>query len=175
MRTDPALSIQLLVIPVATSILASRPPFGYFRVPSVSDIHHSRRLSNQLTHRSHPIQQSTKRSTEGGVHEQDPAASTDRAGRCGNRYVYPVPNRWILNSLLKETYFMRQAIQRVRAITTQIQQPIPHRRFSQTVNMSQSRSVVKSVYAQETPEGVGATVRRSIGTPALRNISPFLM
>jgi len=38
-----------------------------------------------------------------------------------------------------------------------------------------SRSVTKAVYAQETPEGVGATVRRSIGTPALRNLSPFLM
>lgn len=38
-----------------------------------------------------------------------------------------------------------------------------------------SRSVVKSVYAAETPEGVGATVRRSIGSSALRNLSPFLM
>ena len=38
-----------------------------------------------------------------------------------------------------------------------------------------SRRVTKAVYAQETPEGVGAIVRRSIGTPALRNLSPFLM
>jgi hypothetical protein len=45
----------------------------------------------------------------------------------------------------------------------------------QTSNMSTSRSVIKAVYAQETPEGVGATVRRSIGTAALRNLSPFLM
>lgn len=38
-----------------------------------------------------------------------------------------------------------------------------------------SRSVVKKVYAVETPEGAGAVVRRSIGTPQLRNLSPFLM
>lgn len=44
-----------------------------------------------------------------------------------------------------------------------------------SITMSASRTVVKSVYAEETPEGVGATVRRSIGTSALRNLSPFLM
>lgn len=38
-----------------------------------------------------------------------------------------------------------------------------------------SRNVVKKVYAVETPEGVGATVRRTIGTPNLQNLSPFLM
>ncbi|GAA5889142.1 hypothetical protein JCM8208_007780 [Rhodotorula glutinis] len=38
-----------------------------------------------------------------------------------------------------------------------------------------SRSLVKTVLARETPEGAGAIVRRSIGTPALRNFSPFLM
>ncbi|WOO84656.1 Pirin [Vanrija pseudolonga] len=38
-----------------------------------------------------------------------------------------------------------------------------------------TRSPAKIVYARDTPEGVGATVRRSIGTPALRNLSPFLM
>ena len=41
--------------------------------------------------------------------------------------------------------------------------------------MSTSRSVAKAVYARETPEGVGAIVRRSIGSPALKNLSPFLM
>lgn len=41
--------------------------------------------------------------------------------------------------------------------------------------MSTSRSVFKAVYARETPEGVGAIVRRSIGSPALKNLSPFLM
>ncbi|TNY23077.1 RmlC-like cupin domain-containing protein [Rhodotorula diobovata] len=38
-----------------------------------------------------------------------------------------------------------------------------------------SRSVVKAVLARETPEGAGAIVRRSIGTPELRNLTPFLM
>ncbi|ORY34335.1 RmlC-like cupin domain-containing protein [Naematelia encephala] len=38
-----------------------------------------------------------------------------------------------------------------------------------------SRTVVKSVYAQEVAEGVGATVRRSLGSGQLRNLSPFLM
>ncbi|PWN53320.1 hypothetical protein IE53DRAFT_384207 [Violaceomyces palustris] len=38
-----------------------------------------------------------------------------------------------------------------------------------------SRTVVKKVRSIETAEGAGAVVRRSIGSPALRNISPFLM
>lgn len=38
-----------------------------------------------------------------------------------------------------------------------------------------SREVTKKVFAVETPEGAGAVVRRSIGTPQLRNFSPFLM
>ncbi|GAA5974525.1 hypothetical protein JCM11641_002075 [Rhodosporidiobolus odoratus] len=38
-----------------------------------------------------------------------------------------------------------------------------------------SRSVTKAILAVETPEGAGAMVRRSIGTPQLRNFSPFLM
>ncbi|WVR03465.1 hypothetical protein IAU60_000456 [Kwoniella sp. DSM 27419] len=38
-----------------------------------------------------------------------------------------------------------------------------------------SRQVVKSVYANEVSEGAGARVRRSIGSPELRNLSPFLM
>ncbi|KAK0552385.1 RNA pol II transcription cofactor [Tilletia horrida] len=38
-----------------------------------------------------------------------------------------------------------------------------------------SRVVTKAVPAIETSEGVGARVRRSIGTPALQNLSPFLM
>jgi len=40
---------------------------------------------------------------------------------------------------------------------------------------SVSRSVVNKVLAVETPEGVGALVRRSIGSSSLRNLSPFLM
>ncbi|CAD6898856.1 unnamed protein product [Tilletia controversa] len=38
-----------------------------------------------------------------------------------------------------------------------------------------SRVVTKAVPAIETSEGVGARVRRSIGTPGLQNLSPFLM
>ena len=38
-----------------------------------------------------------------------------------------------------------------------------------------SREIAKKVRSIETEEGAGAVVRRSIGTPALRNISPFLM
>ncbi|CAO1618083.1 unnamed protein product [Parajaminaea phylloscopi] len=39
----------------------------------------------------------------------------------------------------------------------------------------QSRTVIKKIEAVETPEGDGVTVRRSIGTPELRNLPPFLM
>lgn len=38
-----------------------------------------------------------------------------------------------------------------------------------------TRSVVQGVLAIETKEGVGAVVRRSIGTMTLRNLTPFLM
>lgn len=38
-----------------------------------------------------------------------------------------------------------------------------------------SRAVVQKVEAIATPEGKGAVVRRSIGTPSLRNLTPFLM
>ncbi|KAK6905164.1 pirin [Kwoniella mangroviensis CBS 8886] len=44
-----------------------------------------------------------------------------------------------------------------------------------TTQSPRSRSVVKTVYANEVSEGVGAKVRRSIGSPELRNLSPFLM
>lgn len=38
-----------------------------------------------------------------------------------------------------------------------------------------SRTVARAVKSVPTPEGKGVTVRRSIGTPKLRNLSPFLM
>lgn len=41
--------------------------------------------------------------------------------------------------------------------------------------MAVSRVIRKVFLAREQAEGVGATVRRSIGTPQLRNFSPFLM
>ncbi|KAI9308418.1 RmlC-like cupin domain-containing protein [Cunninghamella echinulata] len=40
---------------------------------------------------------------------------------------------------------------------------------------SVARSIVKSVLSREQMDGVGARVYRSIGTPALRNLDPFLM
>lgn len=41
--------------------------------------------------------------------------------------------------------------------------------------MSNPRSIVKTYLAREQSEGAGATVRRSIGVPSLRNFTPFLM
>lgn len=41
--------------------------------------------------------------------------------------------------------------------------------------MSAPRAIRTSFLAVEQSEGVGATVRRSIGVPKLRNFSPFLM
>jgi redox-sensitive bicupin YhaK (pirin superfamily) len=37
------------------------------------------------------------------------------------------------------------------------------------------RAIRKALFAKEISEGAGARVRRSIGTPSLRNLSPFLM
>ncbi|KEZ46908.1 Pirin [Scedosporium apiospermum] len=42
-------------------------------------------------------------------------------------------------------------------------------------NMSVSRAIRKVFLASQQAEGAGAKVRRSIGTPQLRNFSPFLM
>jgi redox-sensitive bicupin YhaK (pirin superfamily) len=42
-------------------------------------------------------------------------------------------------------------------------------------NMSVPRMIRKAFLAKEVSEGAGARVRRSIGTPQLRNFSPFLM
>ena len=42
-------------------------------------------------------------------------------------------------------------------------------------NMTVSRAIRKAFLAIEQSEGAGARVRRSIGTPQLRNFSPFLM
>lgn len=42
-------------------------------------------------------------------------------------------------------------------------------------DMSVPRAIRKVFLAVEQAEGAGARVRRSVGTPALRNFSPFLM
>lgn len=44
-----------------------------------------------------------------------------------------------------------------------------------SANMSQPRKISKSFLAVSQSEGAGARVRRSIGTPAMRQFSPFLM
>lgn len=46
---------------------------------------------------------------------------------------------------------------------------------SKPANMSVSRAIRQAFLAIEQSEGAGARVRRSIGTPKLRNFSPFLM
>ena len=43
------------------------------------------------------------------------------------------------------------------------------------LNMSLPRAIRQAFMAIEQSEGAGARVRRSIGTPKLRNFSPFLM
>ena len=47
--------------------------------------------------------------------------------------------------------------------------------FSTTANMTTPRAIKTSFLAREQSEGAGATVRRSIGTPKLRHLTPFLM
>jgi hypothetical protein len=44
-----------------------------------------------------------------------------------------------------------------------------------SANMTIPRAIRKAFLAIEQSEGAGARVRRSIGTPQLRNFSPFLM
>lgn len=51
----------------------------------------------------------------------------------------------------------------------------PQTDFLFATDMSVPRAIRKAVLAVEQAEGAGARVRRSIGTPALRNLSPFLM
>lgn len=46
---------------------------------------------------------------------------------------------------------------------------------AKAANMSVPRTIRKAFLAIEQSEGAGARVRRSIGTPQLRNFSPFLM
>ncbi|TGO25676.1 hypothetical protein BPAE_0075g00310 [Botrytis paeoniae] len=46
---------------------------------------------------------------------------------------------------------------------------------SKAVDMTTPRGIQKAFLAREQAEGAGARVRRSIGTPQLKNFSPFLM
>jgi len=83
----------------------------------------------------------------------------------------------LLYKTYDQTHSMLRSLSRKMAAQT-----ISNSAINTTANASKyssvallSREVVKKVYAIETPEGDGATVRRSIGTPQLRNFSPFLM
>ena len=55
------------------------------------------------------------------------------------------------------------------------QTPITFTTLSRSAEMSVPRQIQKAFLAVEQSEGAGARVRRSIGTPQLRNFSPFLM
>lgn len=72
--------------------------------------------------------------------------------------------------------FQLQAIARLRSFsiltTSRVKPPSPTRSLA---NMTTPRRIQKAFLAKEQSEGVGARVRRSIGTAALRNFSPFLM
>jgi quercetin 2,3-dioxygenase len=52
---------------------------------------------------------------------------------------------------------------------------LDHQNHLFATEMSVSRGIAKVLLAREQSEGAGARVRRSIGTPQLRNFSPFLM
>src|SRR5436305_341977 len=58
---------------------------------------------------------------------------------------------------------------------TQTQTETRTKKDPQMSEMFTSRTVAKIVKAIEQSEGVGARVRRTIGTRSLRNLSPFLM
>jgi redox-sensitive bicupin YhaK (pirin superfamily) len=47
--------------------------------------------------------------------------------------------------------------------------------FAQVLNQMTLRTIQQLVRAQEITEGAGVTVYRTLGTPALRNLDPFLM
>ncbi|KAK1944262.1 Pirin [Phytophthora citrophthora] len=52
--------------------------------------------------------------------------------------------------------------------------PVPSS-FSSVSEMFNTRRIASKFIAREQGEGVGATVRRSLGSPQLRNLDPFLM
>lgn len=75
------------------------------------------------------------------------------------------------NLALKNTIF-----QKVRPISNIItQRQITRSLSTTTTNMTTPRAIKFSFQALEQSEGAGAVVRRSIGTPRLRHLTPFLM
>lgn len=85
--------------------------------------------------------------------------------------------------------FKDTIVENIEALTNNLQTPTNTTSFEglpviqlpeiygppKTVNMTIPRAIRKAFLAIEQSEGAGARVRRSIGTPQLRNFSPFLM
>ncbi|KAF2278279.1 RmlC-like cupin [Westerdykella ornata] len=75
--------------------------------------------------------------------------------------------------------FIRTSNRTTRAMTTNTASSTTFRGLpvipNETFTSTSPRKIEKSFLAIEQAEGVGAKVRRSIGTPRLRNFSPFLM
>jgi quercetin 2,3-dioxygenase len=65
----------------------------------------------------------------------------------------------ILNNILTHNY---RAVSTANMSTTTTSSTVP-------------RTIRQTLFAREVPEGAGAMVRRSIGTPKLRNLTPFLL
>lgn len=63
----------------------------------------------------------------------------------------------------------------VNLAKTIVQPPTVFLRSARTVSIMTARDVKKVVNATEQSEGVGATVRRSIGRSELNNLDPFLL
>ncbi|KAI6366970.1 hypothetical protein MCOR25_005021 [Pyricularia grisea] len=73
-----------------------------------------------------------------------------------------------------ETHEQANALPRTTTPATE-QQPEEQQHHLYATDMSVPRTIRKVFMAIEQAEGAGARVRRSIGTPALRQFSPFLM
>ncbi|EAA27068.2 RmlC-like cupin [Neurospora crassa] len=82
----------------------------------------------------------------------------------------------LLNYTNINTYFATQPSEDISASSTSSSNPtIVITTTPTAANMSVPRLIRKIFLATEQAEGAGARVRRSIGTPQLRNFSPFLM
>lgn len=98
-------------------------------------------------------------------------------------YLYPIDNLALgspITSLLKTTPFSSALKHSSANLTASFIPKFPFAQLSvlsnsQQKNMTVPRKVNKAFLAIEQSEGAGARVRRSIGTPKLRNFSPFLM
>jgi redox-sensitive bicupin YhaK (pirin superfamily) len=74
--------------------------------------------------------------------------------------------------------FLNNLAHRTQPLAASIPFPLASRLASSTTtttNMTTPRAIKASFLAREQSEGTGARVRRSIGTPQLRNFTPFLM